>query len=415
MTLSEKRGLQTLLVTLGTALMICAVAAIGSVSTANAEVPQEAPDERAAPDAPTWSSPYNVSNSSDVESEMPALTVTDSGVAHVVWEEGGELYHSYRAAGSWSDPSQVPYTGTSEQPALEAGPGERVHLVYVDDVDIFYADVFYTVWDGSTWSLPKNVSQTAESGEFSQVSGSPDIALAPDGSIHVVAVEHTASGKKIFYGRSDDGSAWPVYAAISSAYGEDPSVDVADRDTVYVAYKHETEHDVYVLNGTISDWSLPQNISNTPGTFSTAPDLALGSNGAPEIVWQETLTDTHQILYSRGEAWTSVIELSADSTGGFMPSLSIDIFGHRHVAWNDEGYPFVIRHTWTSDPLTWSTPEPVYSTALPIEDVGLDVGRDGVVHAVWTEVRAGNGEILYASETFVDVFDVFLPLVLRGR
>jgi len=412
MTLSEKPGLQSVRVTLGAVLTICALVAIGSLPTARAEVRLQAPHGRAAPDGPTWSAPYNVSDPSEVESEMPALAITNSGVAHIVWEEGGELYHSYREAGSWSDPSSIPGVGSGEQPALEAGPNSSVHLVYVDDVDIWYADVFYLAWDGSDWSLPRSIFQTSGSGDFTQVFDSPDIAVAPDGSIHIVAGEQTTYGQQLYYATLADSSSWVAYAPIPQAYGGSPSIDVADEYTVCVAYRHETEDDIYVLNKTHATWSSPQNVSNTPSTSSTAPDLALGRSGTPEVVWQETLTGTDQIQYSRGAAWSSVLTLSNSTGGAKLPSLTIDAFGYRYVAWDDETFPFAIRHTWTSDPGTWPDPGLVHASSLSLEDVSLDVGRDGVVHAAWTKIQVGKGEILYASAKVHDVFNVFLPLVM---
>lgn len=403
MTLTRNKGLQAVLLRLGAILAVCAATGAGFALTGQADMQPEVLGSGAASNEMTWTDAYNVSTSPDVDSEMPALAVTDSGIAHIVWEEGEQLYHSYRAASSWSEPSPIPGTGTGEQPALDAGPNDEVHLVYVNDPDVFYA-----AWDGSAWSLPKNVSQT------SQVSDSPDVAVASDGSIHVVVVEQTLSGKQLYYARSADGSYWPDYRYISSAYGEGPAIDVAREDAIHIAYRSDGENDIYTLNGTIADWTLPQNISNTPDAFSTAPDLALEKSGAAEIVWQETINDTNQIQYSHGEDWIPVITLSSSSSGASMPSLAIDTFGHRHVAWDDEGFPFSIRHTWTSDPEIWPAPEILYASTLPLEDVALDVGRDGVVHAVWTEIHSGQGEILYTRKQFHDISNVFLPLVLRG-
>lgn len=407
MILSHKRGLQTVPFILAAVLTTCATAVTSLPRAAQAATRPQEPTVTEASHDSVWPDQQNVSHSPDVDSETPALAVTDSGVVHIVWEEGSQLYHSFREAGSWSAPSAIPGTGTSEQPALEAGPSNMVHLVYVNDVNVFYADVFYVAWDGSSWSLPKNVSQT---GVFDQVSDSPDLALASDGSVHVVTVEQTASGEQLYYASSDDGSLWLEYDGISSAHGANPSIDVADRDAIHVAYR--ADDDIYVLGGTVSGWSLPQNISNTPAP-STAPDLAVGRSGTPEVVWQETPTDTDQIQYSRGETWPPGVTLSNSADGASLPSLTIGAFGHRHVAWDDEAFPHAIRHAWTADAGAWPTPETVYAGTFTLKDVALDVGRDGVVHAAWTEIQGEKGDILYASKRFYDVFDVFLPLLVR--
>lgn len=407
MTLTERPNLQAELIALGAILTIVAATSTGSARTARAETQARALDVGAASHDTTWPAPQNVSGSSDVDSETPALAITGGGIPHIVWEEGDRLYHSYRAGTSWSDPSPIPGAGDSEQPAVDVGSNGRLHLVYINDLD-----VFYVVWDGSVWSLPKNVSQT---GEFGQVSDSPDIAVGSDGSIHVVVVEQTASGKQLHHASSENGSAWLVYVPIPSAYGAGPSIDVAGEDTLHVAYRDESEDDIYILDRTNTAWSLPQNVSNTPGAFSTAPDLAVGTSGTAEVVWQEMLAEANQIRYSRGQEWTPVVTLSSSATGAYLPSLAIDTFGYRHVAWDDEAFPFALRHTWTSDPGAWSDSEPIYAGSLPLEDVALWAARDGVVHAAWTEIQSGKGEILYANETFHDVFNVFLPVTVRGE
>jgi hypothetical protein len=401
MTSTDKQRLLTALVALGAVLALCATTATDFfAATAQAERRPQGSEAAGAPDDTAWSNPQNVSDSWGVDSRAPALAVTDSGIAHIVWEEGDGLYHSYRGHGFWSEPSPIPGTGTGEQPALCAGPNDGVHLVYVNGIDIFYA-----AWGASGWSLPKNVSQT------SQISGSPDLAVASDGSIHIVAPEQTTSGKQLYYANSDDGAVWPVYVPVPNAYGEGPSIDVADEDTIHIAYRDDDQDDTYTLRRTNSTWNLPENVSRTPDAFSTAPDLAVDETGTPEVAWQESVSDTNQIRYSRGEGWIPVVTLSSGS-GAYLPSLALDTFGRRHVAWDDEGFPFAIRHTWTRDPGIWPAPEPVYAGSLSLEDVTLYAGRDGVLHAAWTEIESGNGEILYATRP---PDRVFLPLIVRGQ
>ena len=342
-----------------------------------------------------WSSPQNVSGSPEIDSEGPTLAVTDAGAAHLVWEEGNELYHSYRANGSWTDPDRISGTGNGEQPALAAGPENTVHLVYVNN-----SDIFYTSWSVSGWGIPQNLSQTT------QGSDSPYIAIDSDGTIHVVAVE--GPDRRLQYANVDEGT----YLPIPNAYGEGPAIDVTGTETmtVRIAYRDATQPDIFTLEHASGSWSLPESVTNTPLAFSTAPDLRLDESGRGHIVWQETISATEQIQYAQGATWTPVVTLSASSVGTSLPALAIDGWSTKHVIWGDEAFPsFTILHSWRGDADGWQGPELVYEGDQRLRDVALGAGPDGLLHAAWAE--GSLGEILYARRT---PRRVYLPLVLMN-
>jgi len=349
-----------------------------------------------------WSSPQPVSDPFSLEdSQAPALAVTDNGEVHLVWEEGDELYHSYGTGYSWTT-SAISGTLNSEQPAVAAGSGEQVHLVYVSA-----GDILYSAWDGSEWSLPRNVSQT------SGASTSPDMAVALDGSIHLVALEPAGADRALYYATSTGGSSWPSYTPIPNAYGYGPSIDVTGTTTitVQIAYRESLVDDIYTVQQTGGAWSVPEAVTNTPLTFSTAPELAL-ENGTAHIAWRETIDGTPQVQYTQGPTWTPVITLSQSIEGTSLPALALGPSGNVHAAWGDgTSAPFSLLHTWSSDPLdplSWQQPESVDSGSLSFNDVVL-VGAHGSVHAAWTQ-GADDGDIWYARWP---TYRVFLPLAVK--
>lgn len=346
-----------------------------------------------------WSPPQNVSDSFLTDSQAPALAVT-GGAIHLVWEEDGGLLHSYRNGLSWSSPAPISGTGDGEQPALAAGPGDEVHLVYVNAPDIYYLG-----WDGSSWGLPRNISDTSSN------STSPDVALASDGSIHVVAAEQVASDQALYYARSSDGSSWPSYGFIPNAYGHAPSVDVAGiaTVTVQVAYRETLVPDIYTVERVGSAWSLPEAVTTTPDDFSTAPKLVL-DDGTAHIAWRETISDTHQVEYAHGPTWSPIATLSQSSASTTSPALAISAQGSLHAAWGEGAESsFRLLHTWSSEPASWQQPEPIAAGGLSFDDVVLVGVGDGSVHAAWVE--GDTGEVWYASWPH---YRVFLPLVLKG-
>jgi len=347
-----------------------------------------------------WSPPQNVSRTFSADSEAPALAVTDEGVVHVVWEEGDELQHSYRVDGSWSTPSPISGTGNGEQPALASGRGNQVHLVYVNDSELLYVS-----WNGSTWGASRNVSQTTG------VSDSPDLAVAPDDSVHLVAVEQVGGDTALYYANSGDGTAWPFYTPIPSAYGQSPSIDVTGTPTptVQIAYRESLITDIYTLKRVGGTWTVPEAVTNAPEAFSTAPELILDDAGEAHVAWRETIDGTPQVQYTRGPTWTPVITLSQSATGASLPGLAFDTRGRIHAAWGDGAYPsFALLHTWSNETASWRETEPVDSGDLEMGDVVLSGATNGTVHGIWVE--GSTGEIWHASWP---QHRVLLPLVLK--
>jgi len=348
------------------------------------------------PQAPAWSSPENVSTSVEVDSEAPALAVAGNGVVHLVWEEGDEVYHAHRTAGVWSTPTQIPGTGSADQPAVAAGDGDQLHVVYAD-----YSDIYRVSWDGSTWGLPHNVSQHDVGS-----SHSPDLAVAEDGTLHIVAVE--ATSQQLYYADVATASYSPIPNAF---FGGPPSIDVAGvtTKTIHIAYRNTIDSNIYTVRRKDGAWDLPGGVTNSPEQFSTAPELALDASREAHIVWRETISDTDQVQYAHGPTWSPIRTLSNSPAGTTLPALTVDGLGVLHAGWGDGASPtFTLLHTWASSPDDWVPPAVAHAVGIPIEDVALFGTSDGVVHGTWLE--GSPGDVWYASQL---EHRVLLPLVLR--
>lgn len=348
----------------------------------------------------SWLEPANVSHSAVVDSEAPALIVTGAGCAHIVWEEGDELYHTHQTGDTWSAPSRV---ATGEQPSLAVTLDGTVHLVFVNEIGDVY-NVYYTRWDGNDWAQPpRKVSDT------SPFSDSPQLAAAADGYLHVMWTEDG----QVYYGSSSDGLIW-AYAAIAD--GTAPTVGVDGNGVVQAAWQAEeaTHYDVYFSRLEGYSWLPPLNLSDSLDADSTGPDLFVQADGTPHLAWQEVMSATPQIQYSQGTGWTQTLTLSDSSSGAYLPSLTVDTWGRRHAAWEDFAFPYYrIRHMLgpTENPI-WSPPTTLArssSLSQQLEEVSLYPGPDGTIHAVWVETESGKGEVFYTSS---QLYHIYLPLLV---
>jgi hypothetical protein len=228
--------------------------------------------------------------------------------------------------------------------------------------------------------------------------------------MHVVWTEDD----QVYHGQSTEGVLWD-YAAIAAGSG--PTLSAGREGAVLVAWQNEefADYEIYSSKLEGPSWSPPVNVSDSPDADSTAPDVTVQANGTAHLVWQEAISATAYVRYSQGSDWTETITLSDGVTDAYLPSLAVDAWGRQHAAWEDFDFPhYRIRYTWAHGPGSiWQQAATLAQGASPsqqLEEVSLYPGPDGVVHAVWVETEGGQGEILYASKRF---YQVFLPVTLR--
>ncbi len=340
----------------------------------------------------TWAEPINISNTA-ADSHSPAIAVDGNGVAHVVWEDGGEIYHSYGSDGSWSVPARV---ATGEEPAIAIDGSNTPHLVFSNEIGGNY-EIYYCFWDGSAWSLPRNVSDTS-GGSFA-----PDIAWAMDGTIHVVWADNTPGYSVIYHAYSTDGISW-VSAPIPSATGSAPSVALGSDGLVHLVWQERdsptSPYEIYHCQWDGEAWSLPENISDTPDDHSIAADIAAADDGTVHLVWQEMVGGKFEIYYSGGEGgfWSLPENISETPADSYLPRIAIDGDNNRHVAW-DEGSVLLYRR-WQTEASDWSNVTGIGDDPHGIAEVALCVDAEGTVHVVWAEfVAANNWDIYYSYQT----------------
>src|SRR5512144_3270460 len=108
------------------------------------------------------STALNLSNS-PADSRSPALAVGVGDTRSVVWQEvvaiSPTLSATYLRHRAWTGAawSQVVTISTGTRPALAIGPDGTAHLAWTDDFG-GSSQVFYSHWNGSTWSVPKIIA-----------------------------------------------------------------------------------------------------------------------------------------------------------------------------------------------------------------------------------------------------------------
>jgi len=336
-----------------------------------------------------WSEAVNVSNSS-TDSRAPAVALAADGTVHVLWEEGEEIYHSYRTDDGWSSPARV---ATGERPTLVVDGEGTVHALFANEFGGNW-EIYYVRWEGSRWTLPRNISYT------SGASGMPRIALASDGILHAVWAD-TTPGYSVIYHGYQQGSFW-VNQPIPNARGSVPALAIDGEGLLHVVWQDQdtpsSPFEIYYSRWDGEEWTLPENISATADAHSAIADLDLDSRATAYLVWEEEEDGGWQIYHSYGGVgyWSVPINISQSANECHLASVVITPQDYLHVAW-EEGTALQSRRKG-AEASDWFPVETIATNPLGLGEVALAAASDGRIHAVWAGRMAGGQRDIFHSE-----------------
>jgi hypothetical protein len=242
----------------------------------------------------------------DREGRQPAIATDEKGIVHaafVSYEPGGKVPDVFHASSSdgrtWEAVRNVSRsTALSYDPAIACGKGGLVAIVWVDTGSKGMAspdiEIVLSGDGGKSWSAPVNVSRTPGK------SMDPAVAIAPDGTIHVVWSDTT---------RSEVGpSLWHVASTDRGA-----------------------------------SWSVPGSVLRSSGDARHA-SIACGKDGALHVVWvdqvgERTVPDiAFATSHDGGKTFTRPLDLSMAALGAADPGLAVDDTGI-YAVWAEASKP----------------------------------------------------------------------------
>jgi hypothetical protein len=321
----------------------------------------------------------------------------------VAWEEGSRVYHRFMRLGSWSSSRSV---ATGEQPAVVVDGSGAAHLVFVNEFGGNY-EVYYCRWNGTTWSLPRNVSNT------SGVSSAPSVALAPDGMLHVVWADNTPGYNVIYHGYWN-GTYW-LNQPVPHASGGAPAITVSPGGVVHVVWQDrdaaDAPYEVYHSQFFAGQWSLPENLSDTVTDQSLIPNVIVDSNDQTHVTWQERVRGRYAIFYTYGWVgyWSIPERVSGDGADAFVPSEAVGPGTAVYIGW-DEGTQAVYKQR-EGEGGTWSQPNTVLQDPSGVTELVLAMDPSGQFHAVWSNrVAVDNWDVFYQRLSS----RVVLPVIVKG-
>ena len=354
-----------------------------------------------------WSTPAPIATGL-AQAGLPSLAYSHDGIAHAIWESSGGLYYGYQQPNRpWSNPVRVA-SGLSPSMVIDAN-GE-LHALFANRFN-GNNEIYYVHRQGSTWSLPINVSHT------SGHSGNPVLALAEDGTLNAAWMDNTPGYWTIYHGVWS-GVYWSSQP-VPYARGQVPSLAASPAGTIFLAWQDKVptvanpngEYDVLVSELAEGRWSLPLNVSDSPGVESLGVSVAATQDGVAHTTWVDQ-NELIQYCYGRDIYWAQPQPVWKTSSPAHAPRIVADSGAYLSIAWDQ------LETIWTTRekamPAAWPKPVVVAAPIGSLRGVSMALRPANGATIGWVQVVSPGDYGLWVTWQATGLQRrVWLPLLAR--
>jgi hypothetical protein len=305
-----------------------------------------------------------------------------------------------------------------------------LHMVFFSGPSDAEWEIYYTNNRVGAWAPALRIS---DGGPGSQ--RNPDIAVGPDGRVHVAFERRFEGGRsQIFYVDSPDlGASWSVPRNFSNTPGRafEPALAVDPNGTLHAVWIDSRWADIlqatYATRPAGGEPGAAIKLGSRTADFG--PDLTTTGSGGDvqvHIVFSGRLSTTsstsdNDIFYTVGVGGSFALPANLSRDGGewsLTPTIASDGGANLFLAWDTEGNYHDIVFARSSDRgRSWSAPVNVASRATPALNPVLAVGQlegRARAHLAWTETLPNGTGVLYlgydvAANSFATVTEIAAP------
>ena len=247
-----------------------------------------------------------------------------SGDAVVVWNDGSQLQYAIWDGSAWTAPQSITaYTGAEPQNLrLAFDPGSDAMVLVVDDVN---ADDYALVWDGDSWgnAITLDTTGTLESDQSA-------IAVSFEAQSGNALVTYGIEGSADVFYRIWDGSSWSAQSSVTAPAGVTgdaawlvTATDYTSDRIALAAMSTAGEVWLSVWDGTA--WEAPV-LAETGSTGTIYPNLAVAfestTGDALATYGQSGQSDFKYRTWDATSGWSN--EQIGLDIGGVPNSLTLD-------------------------------------------------------------------------------------------
>jgi hypothetical protein len=315
------------------------------------------------------------------------MAFDSKGNLHAVWEDwdarfGETGVHYARWDGtSWSPQVDIPGSGYGGVPAMTVDRNDHVHVVWnkvAPDQPTLHGDIYYSRFDGTSWSEPIDLSNT--SGKCY----TPNIAIDDQNNLHVVW--HYTGGYRthpVYHTTWSEAMGWATPSLLLDSAGTSLPMAIEPSGKLHLAWDAESSLFHSKFEGTVLSSPVSIYAIQRTGTVHFDLAIAVDSQGRVHVVWGQcgptvtnNIADT-SIHHSVGEAgmWSPAVKIKISTKEGGPPAIAIDSLDRVHLVWSGGYGGYYAR--W--DGTKWSTPVKIIDGNIPA--VAVD-SKDNI-HTLW--------------------------------
>jgi predicted neuraminidase len=377
----------------------------------------------------TFSTPDNLSENARL-STNPEISSAGNNV-YVVWHDNtpGNYDIFFAVSNDNGQTFSMPKNlsgnaGQSSYPQISSSTdGTNVYVVWHDRTTVSgESDIFFVASNdnGQTFSMPKNLSFSADGSAFPQISSLPN-----GNSVYVVWEDNTPGNSDIFFAVSNDnGQTFSTPKNLSAnADGSDNMQISSAGNNVYVVWQDRIlpgisnfEIKFVASNDNGQTFSMPKNLSANAGRSDIPEILTPQGGNNVYVVWKDdTNTPAHFDIFfvasqDNGQTFSMPKNLSANAGVSESPQISSSLEGNNvYVVWRDRttvsGNYDIFFAASTDNGQTFSTPENLSANVGSSFQPQISSSPDGNnVYVVWEDDTPGNFETFAVSNDNGKIF-----------
>jgi hypothetical protein len=246
-----------------------------------------------------------------------AILIDKAGHLHMAWSQfrdpgRSDLFYSWWDGDSWSEPILISDGGQyANRPSLATTEAGGIHFVWLSNAGGQY-DVYHRYWDGATWSTAVRVNGGGRKVEYYT------LGVDKRGQLHLAWYEFHGPANSEVYHSWWNGDTWaqPVNVSHDEEASEAPLFLVGESETVHLVWLQPAgregtiKHSQWDGNG----WSEPEGVI-PPAFILNLDDAAIGQEGDLYLLWRSggETRDVQLYNYSR---WDGVSPATPNVLGG---------------------------------------------------------------------------------------------------
>lgn len=349
--------------------------------------------------AEAWTQPINISNPF-FEQGGPKIRRGSGGSLHVVYRRKPDwqiIYRYRNSMGQWGPMEHVSTITSFNDRAdcIEDFQG-RPHVFYMGTGAGEKGDIFHSVKNGGVWTTTQLTNTSNFDEDF------PRTAIDSLGRIHLVYTQ-SAGGTGWIYHRIFHNGTWtsPVYLGdLQSPYYHRPDIAIAPDDSLHLVYVGVGSKTLFYRKYSAGAWQPAQVVGSTANFFAY-PKVAAPTSQQILVVTFDQWDNARLFQTSSMNGGISFGPFT-DLGEGHFPYLDSDFSGNAHLVYQGNRGASINYRRWTAG--SWTAPQITSQSARWTGWPDIAADTFGVVHIVFEHSTTEPNNQVYFVSSQPDAF-----------